>query len=66
MIVPVLLLMSALGSIWPHGTASAQEAAVAYLVNHGRHVGLVVPRSDATAAYWPEQDDFPGGVRPDV
>ena len=62
MIAPVLLLMSVVGGIWPHGTASAQEVAVAYLVNHGRHVGLVVPRTDATAAYWPEQDDFPEAV----
>ncbi|MCH8961161.1 MAG: DUF2459 domain-containing protein [Bacteroidetes bacterium] len=30
-----------------------------YLVSHGWHVGLVIRRTDATAAHWPEQEDFP-------
>ncbi len=30
-----------------------------YLVSHGWHVGLVIRRTDATAAHWPEQGDFP-------
>jgi len=41
---------------------AAQDAEPVYLVSHGWHVGLVVRRTDATAAYWPEQDAFTDAV----
>ena len=54
-VVPIGLV-GLLTASWP---ASAQEVEPVYLVSHGWHVGLVIRRTDATAAQWPEQDDFP-------
>ena len=39
--------------------ASAQQVEPVYLVGHGWHAGLVIRRTEATAAQWPEQNDFP-------
>jgi uncharacterized protein (TIGR02117 family) len=48
---------TAVGS--PDGPASSSHGAAVYLVSHGWHVGLVVPRDAVPPGAWPEADDLP-------
>ena len=52
-LIPALLLAA---GVRPEATPEVEPV---YLVSHGWHVGLVIRRTEATAAHWPEQDDFP-------
>jgi len=51
-----LLLVLASAAAW------ADETTTVFLVNHGWHVGLAVPRADVAPALWPESGAF-GPVR---
>jgi uncharacterized protein (TIGR02117 family) len=37
----------------------AETAASVYLVNHGKHAGIVIRRGDIPSGVWPESADFP-------
>jgi uncharacterized protein (TIGR02117 family) len=41
------------------GSARNESLASIYLINHGKHTGLVVRTADIPAGLWPESRDFP-------
>lgn len=55
----VVVLTAYKGERGPHRPVSVVEVEPVYLVGHGWHAGIVLRRTDATAVWWPEQDDFP-------
>ena len=55
-LMPVVLLAA-----WVRPEATPEVEPI-YLVSHGWHVGIVIERTDSTAAHWPEQADFPDAV----
>ena len=55
----VVLLAAYGGQSGPHRPVSVVDVEPVYLVGQGWHAGIVIRRTDATAAWWPEQDDFP-------
>ncbi len=54
----IQLALVVLVAAWYRPVATPEVEPI-YLVSHGWHVGIVIRRTDATAAHWPEQDDFP-------
>lgn len=40
--------------------AQKEPSASIYVVNHGKHAGLIVRRADIPQGLWPESGDFPG------
>ena len=57
----IQLALVVLVAAWCRPVATPEVEPI-YLVSHGWHVGLVIRRTDATAAHWPEQDDFPEAI----
>ncbi|MEN8261219.1 MAG: DUF2459 domain-containing protein [Pseudomonadota bacterium] len=58
----ILLVICAacVGPIGKAGRGGGEEPAISvYLVNHGWHTGLVIPRPAVPTGLWPEVDDFP-------
>ena len=55
----VVLLAAYGGQSGPLRPVSVVDVEPVYLVGQGWHAGIVIRRTDATAAWWPEQDDFP-------
>jgi len=43
----------------PSFSAGDESLASIYLINHGKHAGLVVRRADIPTGLWPENRDFP-------
>lgn len=43
----------------PSFSAGNESLASIYLINHGKHAGLVVRRTDIPPGLWPESRDFP-------
>ncbi len=54
----IQLALVVLVAAW-YPPVATPEVEPIYLVSHGWHVGIVIRRTDATVAHWPEQDDFP-------
>ncbi len=54
----IQIALVVLVAAWVRPVATPEVEPI-YLVSPGWHVGLVIRRTDATAAHWPEQDDFP-------
>lgn len=57
-VMALAVLLAACRSDGVRPRPGAGDEAV-YLVGHGWHAGLVIPRTPATAALWPEQAAFP-------
>jgi uncharacterized protein (TIGR02117 family) len=61
--IEVMALAVLLAACRSEGTSPrpgpVDETEAVYLVGHGWHAGLVIPRTPATAAHWPEQAAFP-------
>lgn len=66
----VIVLTAAAGckraSDVPRPPVLGGSASAIYVVEHGWHAGLVVPRAAAEAAAWPVVEDFPGAQHLEV
>jgi uncharacterized protein (TIGR02117 family) len=60
LLVCLLLCSACTGSAKTPSFAAGNEPLVSiYLINHGKHTGLVVRKADVPQGLWPESRDFP-------
>ncbi len=46
----------------PPPTQAAAAVKQIYIVNHGKHTGIILHKQDIPVSAWPEQQDFPGAT----